>query len=317
MKTNLRTVAFWLGTLALVLSVEGSNASNATVGSNTTNATTVETALQGAGVYAKVLGNSGKVKIGTTEDPSSDPDAVTITMDGMYERDAAGAAVGTSGAVKHSFNSFASQQFQFGNIYTTTVGTATASALDFTASLVRNASLTVTLFMINAAGVITVNGNESFALGLGTLKFNVKVVGWPFCSADGAGESACSKGNTVEVGEFLDLDISIKGSGSATKVEGGVDKYGLGGGVGIDLSHAVMADDAWGNMPLGFPKVEAQGSSQVFTFRFPRFNASATYDPVLDGFASGGTTSVVSAVGQLVPNIVLVLMACVTLSAFQ
>jgi hypothetical protein len=64
-------------------------------------------------VAVKVHGSSGKFSIydAAANGASCDPSAVTVTMDFLRELDADGEAVGTSGNVKHSINTFAPQKF--------------------------------------------------------------------------------------------------------------------------------------------------------------------------------------------------------------
>ena len=47
------------------------------------------------------------------------------------------------------------------------------------------------------------------------------------------------------------------------------------------LSNRVLKDGAWVSMPDGFPKMETQGGSAIFIFRFPKFNDNAVYDPII------------------------------------
>ena len=57
--------------------------------------------------------------------------------------------------------------------------------------------------------------------------------------------------------------------------------YDLGGDVPLVLSNRVLKDGAWVSMPDGFPKMETQGGSAIFIFRFPKFNDNAVYDPII------------------------------------
>ena len=47
------------------------------------------------------------------------------------------------------------------------------------------------------------------------------------------------------------------------------------------LSNRVLKDGVWVSMPAGYPKMETQGGSAIFIFRFPKFNVNATYDPIV------------------------------------
>ena len=57
--------------------------------------------------------------------------------------------------------------------------------------------------------------------------------------------------------------------------------YDLGGDVPLVLSNRVQKDGAWVSMPDGFPKMETQGGSAIFIFRFPKFTDNAVYDPII------------------------------------
>ena len=58
----------------------------------------------------QILGRSGKMTVSNSNLGSS---SVTVTMDALREVDTSGNAVGTTGNQKHSFNTFASQDFTF------------------------------------------------------------------------------------------------------------------------------------------------------------------------------------------------------------
>merc|ERR1719473_1395172 len=56
-----------------------------------------------------------------------------------------------------------------------------------------------------------------------------------------------------------------------------------GNNITLELSDEVNVDGTWLRMPSGYPRVEVQGSKQLFIFRFPRFAGSMVYDPIIDG----------------------------------
>lgn len=117
---------------------------------------------------------------------------------------------------------------------------------------------------------------ETWAVRNGDVKFNLALSNWHWC-----GEGAeCGKGQTSQVGAFIDVVISVKGSAEA-KVGSDGKSVELGGGATIELSDRVFVDGEWTTMPAGYPMVSTQGSSTMFTFRFPKFSESALYDPVV------------------------------------
>jgi len=119
----------------------------------------------------------------------------------------------------------------------------------------------------------------------GTVKFSLQIGNWPFCS--GQGGNPC-RGAT---GEFLQFGMEIKGSADASLPDG-EKRFTLatdaasGNNITLELSDEVLVDGQWVKMPAGFPRVEFQGSKQLFTFRLPRFSGSALYDPVITGLGS-------------------------------
>lgn len=77
------------------------------------------------------------------------------------------------------------------------------------------------------------------------------------------------------------------------------------------------------NMTEGYPMFEAQGSKDIFTFRFPRFTKEVLYDPTVElmSDSDGSTTDSVTTTTETSPTdtattqlvSVLVLVICVVL----
>jgi hypothetical protein len=238
------------------------------------------------GVHVKVLGQSGKITIGANEDPSSDPNKVTVTMDGIYERNVAGALVGSKGLSntgKHSRNTFANTNFAVGPLMPALLGEGTvrAASLEFESNLHKTSQVRITTYLVQKGGVVKPypNATESFTVRVGSMKFNIELIDWVFC---GDVDASCKAG---EVGAFVDVDVEIKGKGStaSSSVDVGVPSFELGGGMSVDLSTQVQLDGTWHDMPEGYPKLRTVGSKQIFTFRFPKFSSLAKYDPVVQG----------------------------------
>lgn len=240
-----------------------------------------------SGVFVKVLGRSGKILIGQKENPGDDPNYVVVQFSEMKERDANGNVVGATGASKHSFNSFANQDFTFSEVVNGSYQNLTAVYFNFSADLSSVSSKLVTVvYIFTKAGNITV-GNETTEVEPGTVKFNIEIKNWNFC---GTSNTTCSKGNVNEVGASIDFDIDIKGKGNATKGNETTDRkngtrgdsYDLGAGAKVIMSKKVKYDNGdWSDMPVGYPSVSSTGSSQTFTFRFMKFNQSVLYDPTI------------------------------------
>lgn len=82
--------------------------------------------------------------------------------------------------------------------------------------------------------------------------------------------------------QFVDVSIQIKGKGEEPIEEDPVEGiWDLGGGVSMFLSNRVSVDGGYQAMPDGFPKVKKTGGKTIYTFRFPRFDGSSTYDPIV------------------------------------
>jgi len=238
-----------------------------------------------------VLGQSGKMTL------SNGDNQVTVAMDNLYELNAAGSIIGNTGpnAGKHSRQTFASVDFSVNDTArrTSEFGVP-ADAIDFRTTLLGSSDLVVSTFVFLHNGVIHPTMNESWAVAGGSVKFAVELNAWPFCS----GES----GNPCrgETGAFLELGIEIKGSADVTLAGGDGKRFTLatnaatGNNVTLELSDEVLLDGIWVRMPEGYPKIEMQGSKQLFMFRFPRFTSSCLYDPVINGLgtsSSGGSGS--------------------------
>jgi len=254
--------------------------------------------LETGGANLKVLGHSGKMIIRGSRKSG---DAAVINFDAVYERDANETLVGKSGAAKHSINSFASQNFTFGELREISIGNTTANSVNFTALMDIGAKIVVTTFIIKEDGVTSINGSE-LLLTKGAFKFNVVIQDWPFCSTDGVGFSDCNG----EVGEFIDFQIQVAGKDKMKRRHGHnrknpdlsnrTSEFELGNNVTLIMPAVYSVDDAWLTMPEGYPTLEEASRGEIFTMRFSRFdNAVMVYDPVISGFEDSDAEETVSA----------------------
>eukprot|EP00794_Sanderia_malayensis_P019848 gene19848-21790_t len=244
-------------------------------------------------INVKVLGQSGKISIKNKKGGNN----AMITFDAIKELDASNSAVGTSGNKKHSLQTFASQEFTFKTQgLNDTYQGLRVRQIQFTSKIAGpDGNLTVNIYIFKDGGNITTANDEEITVQNGTVKFDIWFASWTFCG--GADGVSCKKGQTNEVGDKIDLAIEIKGKGSGAPKEKSK-KRGKGskmktfdiGGADCTLSGQVKKDGVWEAMESGFPKMETKGSKTTFTFRFPRFNSSAFYDPTLD-MSSASTTS--------------------------
>eukprot|EP00450_Noctiluca_scintillans_P006922 CAMPEP_0194481062 /NCGR_PEP_ID=MMETSP0253-20130528/3656_1 /TAXON_ID=2966 /ORGANISM="Noctiluca scintillans" /LENGTH=639 /DNA_ID=CAMNT_0039320525 /DNA_START=154 /DNA_END=2073 /DNA_ORIENTATION=- len=256
------------------------NDTESTTGVNEPPTTTSPPRTSG-GIAVDVLGQSGKFTLYKEAlGKSADPDAVTVTMSGLYELDEDGEEVGTSGSTKHSINTFAAQDFTVEDAVETSIDGVPASLIKFSSSVSTIGQITVDTWVIESSGTVG-PPNETWSVIPGDIKWSITLSDWTWCG--------CSQGNQDQVGEYVDIEIEIKGSGGDASGSGKT--FDLGGGVGLELSDQVLVDDAWMSMPEGFPLVSDKGNGQVFTFRFPKFTTSAVYDPLFTTGTLSSTTT--------------------------
>ena len=203
---------------------------------------------------------------------------IRVTMDALREVDASGNAVGQSGSVKHSVNTFASQDFTVGDVELVSIGSVSASKVSFESTISSIGKLGVDTYLIATSGTVGMN-TDSWEVGMGDLKWNIRLWDWTWCGDVGA---TCKNG---EVGDAVELDITVTnmGGGSASEKEGDKKEVSLGGSAELSLSTAVQTDCVWEEMAAGYPMITTQGSGTTLTFRFPRFIDSSLYDPVVSG----------------------------------
>merc|ERR1712136_276599 len=228
------------------------NDTESTTGTNEAPTTTSPPRTSG-GIAVDVLGQSGKFTLYKEAlGKSADPDAVTVTMSGLYELDEDGEEVGTSGSTKHSINTFAAQDFTVEDAVETSIDGVPASLIKFYSSVSTIGQITVDTWVIESLGTVG-PPNETWSVIPGDVKWSITLSDWTWCG--------CSQGNQDQVGEYVDVEIEIKGSGG--DVSGSGKTFDLGGGVGLELSDQVLVDDAWMSMPEGFPLVSDEGNGDV------------------------------------------------------
>eukprot|EP00930_Biecheleria_cincta_P049388 TRINITY_DN345_c0_g2_i2.p1 TRINITY_DN345_c0_g2~~TRINITY_DN345_c0_g2_i2.p1 ORF type:complete len:279 (+),score=55.60 TRINITY_DN345_c0_g2_i2:89-925(+) len=254
--------------LGLVLTTASDETSTVTSTITTTFTSTVLTRT-----VVDVQGQSGKFTV--YDERSGKASGIQVTMDALREVDAAGNAVGTSGSEKHSINTFAAQDFTFAPTEDVMLGESDdvpALKKSFWSAISTIGVLKVDTYVLGKSGSLGPPG-ETWAVKKGDLKWNIEFVGWNWCG--------CGKGGKDEKGAFIDVDISVKGLGDVETKGKSNKSLTLGGGLTLELSNQVKSDGNWIAMPVGYPKMTMQGSSTTFTFRFPRFNTSSVYDPIL------------------------------------
>jgi len=241
-------------------------------------------------VAVKVLGQSGKIQIAKnyTSGNETNLETVTINFSALREKDKDGNDVGTTGSVKHSFNTFATldfvvNPFQEGKFQNLTVFSTTLTASDIIGDKIGTFVATVLVF--NETGVIETGTNETANVHAGALKFTVDVKDWQFC--DGTVEepadspAICQKGQDRETGAFLDFELEIKGQKEANRSLNSNSTYQLGNSEFVLSNYVKLDDGEYTKLPENYPAYERQGEKDIFTFRFPVFKTSASYDPLV------------------------------------
>lgn len=224
-------------------------------------------------VCAQILGQSGKINF------DFDDQTVQVTMDSITEVDSSGNAVGNTGGTKHSFNSFASQEFQFSELHNASYQGLATTAVNFTASLVDASSVfKVQLYLFLEGGTIY-NYDQAYNVSRGSFKFAYNWDYWPFCTIGGSGVTLCTKGGTQQEGAFLDFKIILKGNSDASNDVNGTLVYSDNTKVYMPVDYYASG---WEAMPSGYPKEVLMGSKTEVTFRFARFDAALDYDPILN-----------------------------------
>lgn len=229
--------------------------------------------LNAGGIWAKILGQSGKIDLAPSSDVANDPNKVRIQIEALRQLDSSGATLGSGGNSKYSFNSFATQDFTFGSLEDTTLGGVKCVKLPFTCTLGAGSKIEIQVFMFKENGTITAGG-ETFPVTNSTMKFNVKLSDWAWCSNNGD-----CKG-TDGVGTSVELDISVTSKDKASKSTTGGNVYSLGGGATMRLSGKIQLDGgAWTDMTSGGPTLSGADKTSKFTLKFPKFTTTALYDP--------------------------------------
>jgi len=221
---------------------------------------------------------------------------VKITFEALREVDIDGVIVGEKESEKHSIESFAKKDFTFdvedtnitppddnamNRVYGEFLMNAEGVRIPFSASLDTGSALNIDTYFFSGEGTVGTM-TESWAVQPGDMKFNIGLKNWAWCDP-------CQDG----MGTFVEMDVEIKGSkpprGTGKKGKGAkgeeeerVEKeWYLGDGAILDLSDEVMIDGKLTKMPVGYPKLVVKGSKQLYTLRFPRFEDSILYDPVV------------------------------------
>mmetsp|Transcript_19924 Transcript_19924/g.46358 ORF Transcript_19924/g.46358 Transcript_19924/m.46358 type:complete len:317 (+) Transcript_19924:118-1068(+) len=269
--------ALQLHSVAATVAVATSSTSTSTTTSETT-----EAASCGADTQVEVQGQSGRFTVYSAA--AGREAGVAVLMDALRELDAEGNAVGTSGNVKHSIQTFAPQDFTISPSEAVMLGSVSATKISFESPISTIGKIRVITYLMNEDGEIG-QGNETFTVKCGDMKWNIELYEWTWCG--------CTQGQTAQVGEFIELDVTVRGAGNASKSSQNDNLIELGSGASLLLSNEVIVDGAVTTMPA--VRTALQGSSTVITFKFPKFTTSALYDPVISLSGGSGATATTTA----------------------
>lgn len=194
-------------------------------------------------------------------------------MSSLTEVDSNGDAVGTTGSAdeKHTFNSFASKDFVFSEVFSEDYQGLNTTRVNFTCVLFAGATnLQVQLILFLEEGNVDVN-NATFAVDRGSFKYTYNIDYWPFCTVGGSGNSLCQKGQTEQEGAFLDFEIIMKSSSTSNPAVSSEDQ-GNATAVVVDWSEggemafpgqyeevSTSGERVWKDLPTGYPLFEQQG----------------------------------------------------------
>eukprot|EP00750_Incisomonas_marina_P017151 INCI19907.1.p1 GENE.INCI19907.1~~INCI19907.1.p1 ORF type:complete len:300 (+),score=72.24 INCI19907.1:364-1263(+) len=261
-----------------------------------------------------IQGQSGGFQVSDTDGAF---ETVQVRLKGVQELDDQGEAVGTSGSVKHSVNSFASQTFTTDIVTNSSYGGLNATRISYDITLDNNiGNILVDTYLFTEAGNITlVNSDDEVVevfedVEVGTVKFNVAVTDWNWCGNQGY---SCSQGQTDQVGDALKLTFTVKqGTGEDDDEEAGTQdedtsedgpKQVQVGNAVLTLSDYISYDNGATFEELPSPATTSStGIKTTVEVVFPRKMDGDTdldmlYDPMLKSGASinGAATAATSA----------------------
>lgn len=219
---------------------------------------------------------SGKFLVYSEALGESDPYSVSVTMQYLQEVDTQGNPVGTAESEKHSIDSFASQAFAIAG--PEPISEPIASRISLSTGIgPAVGNLTVETLVLQSDGQAVGPVGGQWTAMAGDLKWNIVLDSWTFCDP-------CQNGQQEEVGAYIDLAVEVKTNASRVPAlgEGPANlTQTLGGGIDLELTQRVTIDGVDVEMPAGYPKDQSNGDRRWFIFRFPKFNSSAVYDPLI------------------------------------
>lgn len=240
--------------------------------------------ITAAGVSVKVKGQSGKMTLTIPKKEDNSTIDVECQMAALRQLDAEGNTLGGGGSEKHSFNSFATQDFTFGAPTTGKYGGLNVTQVSFKSTLVGSSELRIVTMIFQESGSFNV-GSDTVNVTAGAVKFNVELGEWSWCGGSVECKGASGEGQSVE----LDISISAEGLGSLESKSGSSNTFDIGGGNELMMLNTYSTDSGstWVAMPAGYPKV----NGSTFTLKFPKWTSSLIYDPIVTSASDEETTA--------------------------
>ncbi|KAL9988167.1 hypothetical protein ACROYT_G002575 [Oculina patagonica] len=280
--------------------------------------------IRGNDTSVRIEGNTGKIRTLYFEQDDDDDDdeeeeeeedfsddnedVLTFEVESLQEIDAQGMPVGMSGgpsARSHGLSNLPAeiQKFTFSPLdNSSTYKGIPVKRVNLSVPLAGpQANLKLMVFVFLREGNIDF-GNETFRVQTGTMKFNIEISDWNFCGMNN--ETCTNNNNQNEIGQYLDMNLSIKSMAEPEEVEDSEEQRGKKPAVCVDEENPDEMDDdcprifkmggnsemllnkgvLTGNneyvpFPPGFPKLVTTQTSKLFTFRIPRFNNTVLLDP--------------------------------------
>jgi len=280
--------------------------------------------ISGGGIFMKVQGQSGKMTFASSEPIGSAADKVEIEMDQLKELASDGTVLGSGGRAKHSFNSFATQEFTFSDPIADTIKGVEKDdnvwvAKDYNVTKVSFTSYlgegtTSDSKLIIDAIIFTEDTYLQFTTpfggqkieqkaSAGSVKFNVRMSQWNWCADD------CTSSNGV--GDAVRLTVKMTNqivssvaadNSSNSSCDGGCSNGAVQdlGGVFVSILNVYSVENADGtvtdySMPtkpsltLSPEPGQENGASQrvsTLVLEFPRTNFGANDTLIYDPMLS-------------------------------
>ena len=208
-------------------------------------------------------------------------DTVTVTINSLVEKDVNGVAIEDP---NHSFTDFSGLNFTIDEFKVNLYENDPSLIVVSTANVISNTNSTITVHAIlyTEDGMVETGAKELVEVKEGYIKLIYEIKNWQFCTHSAVnctGINCCLQGNGTQIGAYLDLSFAVQGSQIASTNDNLL--YNLGNSDLILSQYASIDDGAWTQLETKYPLFQSQGNSNIFTVRFPTFNSSAIYDPII------------------------------------